>query len=338
MRPRHHARTTASAAILLTVLAASLPVGIVQAQTASPAATGAGKAVPAERATMEAQVRAFYDPFNGASVDVFDDVLTEDWTEEPAPDDLEPGREPYKANVAGLREMAPDLTISVNEIVIEGDLAVARSTLSATHAGPMFGVPATGIRFEIMTMDMHRFEGDRIAETWHVEDWLSALGQIGAMGGEGAGSEGASNDAALASGSSSTTVALFERIFASADRNGDGQLTRSETDHFQSGIYLGMDADGDARISEAEFVQYDFGESGLAFERAREAEVRDVLMAYFAEIDRNGDGVVATGEQSVSFQTDFGAADTMRDGRLTRDEFVSGLPILQRLAAALMDE
>lgn len=43
----------------------------------------------------------------------------------------------------------------------EGNLVALRPTLSATHTTDAFGVPTTGKRFAILTMDMHRIADGR---------------------------------------------------------------------------------------------------------------------------------------------------------------------------------
>jgi steroid delta-isomerase-like uncharacterized protein len=134
----------------------------------------------------KAAVRRFYEPFINGNVDLYDELLTENWTEHPpAAPGQQPGRAGYKPVVAGVRAMMPDISFTVDALVEEGSLVSVRSTLSATHTTDAFGVPATGRRFAIMTMDMHRFEGNRIAETWHVEDWTDMMRQIGAVTGNG---------------------------------------------------------------------------------------------------------------------------------------------------------
>lgn len=125
-------------------------------------------------------VRRFYEPFASGNVDLYDELLTENWVEHPpAAPGQAPGRAGYKLIVRQVRAMMPDIAFAIDALVAEGNMVVARSTLSATHSTDAFGFPATGKRFAILTMDMHRIEGERIAETWHVEDWQDMMRQVG---------------------------------------------------------------------------------------------------------------------------------------------------------------
>jgi steroid delta-isomerase-like uncharacterized protein len=75
----------------------------------------------------------------------------------------------------------PDLKISIEELVGEGDKVVWRIAASGTHEGPFQGVPATG---KAVTFGAHytfRFEAGRIIERWSTLDRLALLLQIGAV-------------------------------------------------------------------------------------------------------------------------------------------------------------
>ncbi len=129
-------------------------------------------------------VRRFYEPYGSGDLDLYNDLLTPGWTEhEPVSSDQKPGPANYKPIVVYVRGMFPDIAFGVEAMVEEGDVVAIRSTLTATHTVEAFGLKPTGKRFTILTMDMHRFEGDRIAETWHVENWLDMFKQVGAMPG-----------------------------------------------------------------------------------------------------------------------------------------------------------
>jgi steroid delta-isomerase-like uncharacterized protein len=74
----------------------------------------------------------------------------------------------------------PDLNISVEDVIAEGDQAVSRYTIRGTHQGETeeFG-PPTGRQMELQGITIHRIEGGTIVEEWERYDNLSALQQLG---------------------------------------------------------------------------------------------------------------------------------------------------------------
>jgi len=50
--------------------------------------------------------------------------------------------------------------------------------LTGTPSGEFYGVPHSGKSFKIMTVDIQTIKGGKIAKTYHVEDWASALNQL----------------------------------------------------------------------------------------------------------------------------------------------------------------
>ncbi len=73
----------------------------------------------------------------------------------------------------------PDLAVSVNEIIAEGDYVAARLTLRGTHRGPFAGVPATERAMVWGSMRFYRIEDGMVAETWAIQDRLSLFQQLG---------------------------------------------------------------------------------------------------------------------------------------------------------------
>ena len=74
----------------------------------------------------------------------------------------------------------PDLKFAPQEITQQGKVFVVRSRATGTPNGPLFGVPASGKSFDIMTIDIHTVENGLIVRSYHVEDWAAAIRQIGA--------------------------------------------------------------------------------------------------------------------------------------------------------------
>jgi steroid delta-isomerase-like uncharacterized protein len=76
----------------------------------------------------------------------------------------------------------PDLRMTVDDAIAEGDVAVTRWTLRGTHAGDTDELgPATGRRVEFEGLSMHRVQDDRIVEEWERYDNLGMLQQLGLM-------------------------------------------------------------------------------------------------------------------------------------------------------------
>jgi steroid delta-isomerase-like uncharacterized protein len=96
------------------------------------------------------------------------------------PDQDVEGYEQAKQFTSTLFTAFPDLNISVEDVIGEGDQAVSRYTVRGTHQGETeeFG-PATGRQIEFKGITIHRFEDGKIVEEWEAYDNLSTLQQLG---------------------------------------------------------------------------------------------------------------------------------------------------------------
>jgi len=88
------------------------------------------------------------------------------------------GREVSAKVFAGFGQAIPDMRHEVKEVVVARDKIVVRGDLTGTPAGEFFGVPHSGKSFKIMAVDVHTVKDGKIAKTYHVEDWASALNQL----------------------------------------------------------------------------------------------------------------------------------------------------------------
>jgi steroid delta-isomerase-like uncharacterized protein len=74
----------------------------------------------------------------------------------------------------------PDLTMTVDDVVAEDELAVTRWTFRGTHQGETEELgPPTGRRVEFEGLSMHRVADGKIVEEWERYDNLSMLRQLG---------------------------------------------------------------------------------------------------------------------------------------------------------------
>ena len=93
------------------------------------------------------------------------------------------GAELLKEVFGRLSRAFPDLHITVEDLIAEGDKVVARDTVTGTHLGEYMGLPPTGKSVTYNEIFICRFADGRIAETWGVVDVLSQLRQLGALPG-----------------------------------------------------------------------------------------------------------------------------------------------------------
>ncbi len=85
------------------------------------------------------------------------------------------------AEAKGWRSAFPDLNVSVDLIIAEGDLVSVRWTARGTNTGSGNGLPATGKRVEVNGTTIFRFVDGAIAEEWTAGNSLSLLRQLGLM-------------------------------------------------------------------------------------------------------------------------------------------------------------
>jgi ketosteroid isomerase-like protein len=88
------------------------------------------------------------------------------------------GREASIKVVGGFAKSIPDMKFEIKEVLVAGDRVIVRGEVSGTPAGDLFGVPYTGKSFRIMAIDIQTIRDGKIARTYHLENWLSALGQL----------------------------------------------------------------------------------------------------------------------------------------------------------------
>jgi ketosteroid isomerase-like protein len=88
------------------------------------------------------------------------------------------GRETSMKVVGNFAKSIPDMKFEIKEVLVAGNRVIVRGEVSGTPAGDLFGVPHTGKSFKIMAIDIQTIRDGKIAQTYHMENWLSALGQL----------------------------------------------------------------------------------------------------------------------------------------------------------------
>ena len=81
----------------------------------------------------------------------------------------------------GWRQAFPDLVMTVDQMVAEGDLVAVRFSGRGTNTGSGNGLPATGNYADGSGITIFRIMDGQIAEEWTVSDELGLLRQLGLL-------------------------------------------------------------------------------------------------------------------------------------------------------------
>ena len=119
----------------------------------------------------------WYEAFSKHDPQLLGSVLAEDWYETPSSE--RGGREAGIKLLATLTTVFPDFNAEVRDMILEGNKVVVRSELTGTQAGPFMGFPSKGRKISIQAIDIHEFKDGKIVHTWHSEDWMTGLHQMG---------------------------------------------------------------------------------------------------------------------------------------------------------------
>ncbi|GAB3994071.1 hypothetical protein GCM10029992_07460 [Glycomyces albus] len=89
--------------------------------------------------------------------------------------------EAVKGAWAMLLRAFPDIEVTVEDVITEGDKLVLRNTVTGTHQGDYRGLAATWRTITYDEIFILRFFEGRVIEGWAVIDLYSQLRQLGAL-------------------------------------------------------------------------------------------------------------------------------------------------------------
>ena len=137
--------------------------------------------MPETEAMRITRDRVFNDVLNGRNLDLIPQLCTVDYLYH-GPGGLElRGIDQLRGMIEGYHTALPDLQMTVEQSVVEGNLIATRWRVTGTHDGPLGDIEATGKKIDITGQLIMRFEGTKIAEEWEVFDEMGMLKQIGAI-------------------------------------------------------------------------------------------------------------------------------------------------------------
>jgi steroid delta-isomerase-like uncharacterized protein len=127
------------------------------------------------------QRRQTEEVFNKHNPDAVDEFFAPDYVSHNAPPGMPNDREGLKALVAMYVGAFPDLKVTSDFQLAEGDKVVMRWTARGTHTGELMGIPATGKRIEMTGISIQRIAGGKIVEEWDESDQMGMMQQLGVV-------------------------------------------------------------------------------------------------------------------------------------------------------------
>ena len=147
------------------------------ATTAKPTQTSDASSVERNKAVSRRWIEVFNERDDAAEADVRAPHYVAY-----APVSLEPtalDSEGWTRFLAGFVEAFPDLRLTVEDAVGEGDLVAQRVHFEGTHTGEFQGLPPTNRKVTFSGLELNRFVDGRVAEHWFQMDSLTLLQQLG---------------------------------------------------------------------------------------------------------------------------------------------------------------
>jgi steroid delta-isomerase-like uncharacterized protein len=128
----------------------------------------------------KALIRRFYEEvFNKRNLAALDDFYAPDHVDHTLPPGLPVGPEGTRQAIAMMLTGFPDLRITIEDMIAEGDKVATRFMTHGTQHGMFGSIPPTGKQVAVSTIEITRIAGGKIVEDWGLDDRLGMLQQLG---------------------------------------------------------------------------------------------------------------------------------------------------------------
>ncbi len=119
--------------------------------------------------------------FSKGNLAAADEVLAANYVDHNAPPGIPPGIAGFKQLVTMYRAAFPDLQVTVEDMVAEGDKVVVRWTGRGTHKGELMGIAPTNKAVTVTGIGIDRIANGKIVEHWESWDQMGMMQQLGVV-------------------------------------------------------------------------------------------------------------------------------------------------------------
>jgi steroid delta-isomerase-like uncharacterized protein len=126
--------------------------------------------------------RSFEELWNKGNLSLADDLFTPNYAHhDPSTPDFGRGPESEKKRATLYRTAFPDLQLTIEDIIAEGQTVMARWSCRGTHKGDLSGIAPTGKQVTISGVSIARFTNGKMVEGWVNWDALGLMRQLGVV-------------------------------------------------------------------------------------------------------------------------------------------------------------
>jgi len=126
--------------------------------------------------------RLFEEVWNKGNLPVTDELFAPNYVHhDSSTPDVGRGPESEKKRATLYRTAFPDLRLTIEDIIAEGETVMARWSCRGTHKGDLSGIAPTGKQFTISGISIARIANGKMAEGWVNWDALGLMQQLGVV-------------------------------------------------------------------------------------------------------------------------------------------------------------
>jgi len=124
--------------------------------------------------------RIFEEGINQNKQGVFDELIALSYVNHdiPAPT---PGLQGFKMVIGMFLAAFPDMRVTIEEELAEGNKVITRGYFTGTHQGDFQGIPPTGKQIKVKYIDIWLVENGKLMENWVRLDELGLMQQLGVI-------------------------------------------------------------------------------------------------------------------------------------------------------------
>jgi steroid delta-isomerase-like uncharacterized protein len=126
--------------------------------------------------------RLFEEVWSKGNLQVADELFAPTYAHhDPSTPDVGRGPESEKKRATLYRTAFPDLRLTIEDVIAEGETVMARWSCRGTHKGDLSGIAPTGKQFTISGVSIARLTNGKIVEGWVNWDALGLMQQLGVV-------------------------------------------------------------------------------------------------------------------------------------------------------------